>query len=212
MGRTSDANERLMDAALALMWEESYGSVTIDDICQRANVKKGSFYYFFKSKAELAVAALEKLWKDDWKPRLDACFSPSVDPLERLKNYFEGIHTGQVEIKARYGKVLGCPVCTVGSEVSTQEVDVSATIRDIMSRKQRYYQSAIRDAVAQGVIEPCDPVQESLALFALLEGLVSQARIMNDPEVLRKLPTMALSMLRVKTKGGSPAPEPAVLA
>lgn len=212
MGRTSDADQRLMDAALALMWEESYGSVTIDDICQRANVKKGSFYYFFKSKAELAVAALEKLWKDDWKPRLDACFSPSVDPLVRLKNYFEGIHASQVEIKARSGKVLGCPVCTVGSEVSTQEVDVSATIRDIMSRKQRYYQSAIRDAVAQGVIEPCDPVQESLALFALLEGLVSQARIMNDPEVLRKLPTMALSMLRVKTKGGSPAPEAAVLA
>jgi TetR/AcrR family transcriptional repressor of nem operon len=212
MGRTSDADQRLMDAALALMWEESYGSVTIDDICQRANVKKGSFYYFFKSKAELAVAAMEKLWKDDWKPRLDACFSPSVDPLVRLKNYFEGIYASQVDIKARYGKVLGCPVCTVGSEVSTQEVDVSAAIRDIMSRKQRYYQSAIRDAVAQGVIEPCDPVQESLALFALLEGLVSQSRIMNDPEVLRELPAMALSMLRVNTKGGSPAPETAVLA
>jgi TetR/AcrR family transcriptional repressor of nem operon len=201
-----------MDAALALMWEESYGSVTIDDICQRADVKKGSFYYFFKSKAELAVAALEKLWKEQWKPTLDACFSPSTDPLVRLRNYFDTIYAHQVDIKARYGKVLGCPVCTVGSEVSTQEVDVSAAIRDIVSRKQRYYQSAIRDALAQGVIEPCDPVEESLALFALLEGLVSQARIMNDPEVLRRLPSMALSMLRVKSKGGSPASEAAVLA
>jgi len=89
---------------------------------------------------------------------------------------------------------------------------VNATIRDILARKQRYYQSAIRDAAAQGVIEPCDPVQESLALFALLEGLISQARIMNDPEVLRKLPEMALSMLRVKSKGGSPAQEAPVLA
>jgi TetR/AcrR family transcriptional repressor of nem operon len=143
---------------------------------------------------------------------LDACFSPSVDPLERLKNYFETIHAKQVDAKARYGKVLGCAVYTVGSEVSTQEVDVSATIRDILSRKQLYYQSAIRDAVAQGAIEPCDPVEASLALFALLEGLVSQARIMNDPDVLRRLPTMALSMLRVKSKGGSPAPQSAVLA
>jgi TetR/AcrR family transcriptional repressor of nem operon len=201
-----------MDAALALMWEESYGSVTIDQICQRADVKKGSFYYFFKSKAELAVAALEKLWKEQWKPMLDSCFSPSVDPLVRLTNYFETIYSHQVDVKSRYGKVLGCPVCTVGSEVSTQEVDVSATIRDILSRKQRYYQSAIRDAVAQGAIEPCDPVAESLALFALLEGLVSQARIMNDPEVLRKLPAMALGMLRVKSKGGSPVPEAAVHA
>jgi TetR/AcrR family transcriptional repressor of nem operon len=42
MGRTSNADERLKDAALDLMWEGSYGSITIDDICQRAEVKKGS--------------------------------------------------------------------------------------------------------------------------------------------------------------------------
>ena len=212
MGRTSDADQRLMDAALALMWEESYGSVTIDDICTRADVKKGSFYYFYKSKAELAVAAIEKLWREQWKPMLDTCFSPSTEPLERLRNYFDTIHAKQVQAKAQYGKVLGCAIFTVGSEVSTQEVDVSATIRDILSRKQRYYQSAIRDAVAQGAIEPCDPVQQSLALFALLEGLISQARIMNDPEVLRQLPSMALGMLRVKSKSDSPVPEAAVHA
>jgi TetR/AcrR family transcriptional repressor of nem operon len=212
MGRTSDADERLKDAALALMWEESYGSVTIDQICQRADVKKGSFYYFFKSKAELAIAALEKLWNEEWKPNLDACFSSSVDPLTRLTNYFGKIYSYQVDIKARYGKVLGCPVCTVGSEISTQEGEVSATIRDILSRKQKYYQSAIRDAVAQGVIDPCDPVAESLALFALLEGLVSQSRIMNDPEVLRQLPAMALGILRVKPAAKLPVPEAAVPA
>jgi TetR/AcrR family transcriptional repressor of nem operon len=212
MGRTSDADRRLMDAALALMWEESYGSVTIDDICQRADVKKGSFYYFFKSKSELAVAALEDLWKEQWKPMLDACFSSSTDPLERLRNYFATIYAKQVETKARLGKVLGCPVCTVGSEVSTQEGGVCGKIREIVSRKQLYYQSAIRDAVAQGSIEPCDPVETSLALLALLEGLVTQARIMNDPEVLRRLPDMALGMLRVKAKGRMSAEEAAVTA
>ena len=39
MGRTSDANIRLMDAALDLIWGESYGAVTIDDICNKAVVK-----------------------------------------------------------------------------------------------------------------------------------------------------------------------------
>jgi TetR/AcrR family transcriptional repressor of nem operon len=186
------------------MWEESYGAVTIDDICQRANVKKGSFYYFFKSKAELAVAALEKLWQEEWKPALDRCFSPSVDPLVRLTTYFESFHERHLAIKTRYGKVLGCPVCSVGSEVSTQEVDVSAAIREILSRKRRYFESAIRDGVAQGVIQPCDPAQAALALASLLEGLVSQARIMNDPEILRQLPAMALGLLRMTPKSGSP--------
>ena len=59
MGRKSDAKERLLDAALDLIWERSYGVVTIDAICEKAGVKKGSFYYFFESKSALAVAALE---------------------------------------------------------------------------------------------------------------------------------------------------------
>lgn len=206
MGRVSNADQKLMDAALDLMWEESYGAVTIDQICQRAGVKTGSFYYFFESKADLAVAVFERLWEEEWKPRLDSSFSSSIDPLVRLSSYLGSIHGFALEAKAKHGKVLGCPVCSVGSEVSTQEHDVSAVIRDIMSRKRRYFESAIRDAVAQGVIEPCEPGQAALALFGLIEGLVSQARIMNDPDILQKLPVMAMGLLRVKAKQGAPAP------
>jgi TetR/AcrR family transcriptional repressor of nem operon len=199
MGRTSDAGQRLKTAALDLMWEESYGAVTIDDICQRADVKKGSFYYFFKSKAELAVAALEKLWADEWKPRLDAQFSPSVEPLDRITGYLEAMYARQAEHFKKYNKVLGCPVCTVGSEVSTQEIDVNAKVREIISRKWRYYESAIRDAIAAGLIEAGDPAKKAQTLGFLIEGAMSQARIMNNAEVLRNLPTSALEMLRAKT-------------
>lgn len=199
MGRTSDANERLMTAALDLIWEESYGAVTIDDICTRADVKKGSFYYFFKSKAELAVAALERLWNDEWKPIMDKQFSPAIDPVERLTGYLAGIYTRHAERFAKRGKVLGCPVCSVGSEISTQELDLSAKVREIVSRKRRYYESAIRDAIAQGSMEPGDPAQKAQNLAFLIEGAVSQARIMNNPEILSTLPSSALEMLRVRT-------------
>src|SRR3954468_10936205 len=112
MGRTSDADERLKAAALELIWEESYGAITIDDICKRADVKKGSFYYFFKSKAELSVAALERMWETDWKPKLDKQFASSIDPLQRLTGCLDGFYQIQAEMKARTGKVLGCPACS----------------------------------------------------------------------------------------------------
>jgi TetR/AcrR family transcriptional repressor of nem operon len=51
--------ERLTEAAMDLIWENSYGATSVDAICERAGAKKGSFYYFFKSKSELAAAALE---------------------------------------------------------------------------------------------------------------------------------------------------------
>ena len=205
MGRTSDANERLMDAALDLIWEESYGSVTIDDICRRADVKKGSFYYFFKSKSELAVAALERLWEQTWKARLDTAFSSSTDPLTRLTAYLTSVYEKQVEVKKKHGKVLGCPVVSMGSETCTCDNEINLKIRELLSRKRRYYESAIRDAVAEGQIPPCDPAAKAMAFAALIEGSICQARIMNDPEVTRTLPAVALGLLGAKPSLATPA-------
>ena len=203
MGRTSDARERLMDAVLSLMWEESYGAVTIDDICRRAAVKKGSFYYFFESKSDLSIAALERLWAEQWKPRLDAQFSTSIRPLGRIVGYLEGLYEKQAESKRKLGKVLGCPVCSLGSEVSTQDEKLSAKVREICGRKRLYLESAIRDAVADGSIEPCDPIEKAASLAGLIEGVVGQGRIMNDPEIIRSLSLMALDFLRPRS--GVPA-------
>lgn len=196
MGRTSDAKDRLMQAALSLLWEENYGGVTVDDICKRADVKKGSFYYFFPGKAELAAAAIEQVWEAEWKPSLDACFSPSVEPLDRLRNHLRAVVERQTATFARIGKVLGCPLASVGCEISTSEADVCGAVRGVFSRKRRYYESAIRDAVAEGVVAPCDPAQKALALHGLIDGLVSQARIMNDLSVLATLPELGMDLLR----------------
>ncbi len=199
MGRTSDAHERLMKAALDLMWEEGYSAVTIDEICVRADVRKGSFYYFFKSKADLAVAALEKLWVDEWKPRLDREFSASVPPLDRIRNYLAGIHTRQAENIKKHGRVLGCPVGSVGSEVSTQEADVNAKIRDIVGLKRRYFESAIRDAMADGSIEKGDSAQRARSLEFLVQGALADARIANNADPLRDLPAVAMEILKTKS-------------
>lgn len=201
MGRTSDANERLMDAAIDLIWEQSYGAVTIDDICKRADVKKGSFYYFFKSKSDLAVAALERLWLEQSKPKMDGLFSPSVEPLTRIRNYLESMYDFQADIKRKHGKVLGCPVMSVGSETCTcdEESAVGNKIRELFARKRRYYESAIRDALAEGSIEPGGVDEKATAISGLIEGICTQARILNDPEVLRQLPDLAMKILGAKS-------------
>jgi TetR/AcrR family transcriptional repressor of nem operon len=84
MGRTSDSRQRLMDAAYELIWSYSYGSVTIEAICDHARVKKGSFYYFFDSKSDLAVAALNAWWEER-KKVAGEMFRPENPPLERLQ-------------------------------------------------------------------------------------------------------------------------------
>ena len=86
MGRVSDAKEKLMEAVSELIWTGSYASTTIDQICERAQVKKGSFYYFFKSKSDLAIAALDEGYKGK-RAEMDAIFSPTVPPLEKKERF-----------------------------------------------------------------------------------------------------------------------------
>lgn len=195
MGRTSDARERLLNAALDLIWERSYGVVTIDAICEKAGVKKGSFYYFFESKSELSVEALNANWEKCGKLKWDATFSASIPPLERILGYARLMYDGQVELKKQHGQVLGCPCFSIGTEISTQNESLRIKTQEILQIQIRYIESAIRDAQADGTLPPGDPVMKAKCLFALFEGCMGQARIQNDLEFLRNLPSVTLEFL-----------------
>ena len=145
MGRTSNARGRLIDAISELIWVGSYGTTSVDDICQKAGVKKGSFYYFFESKADLAIAAIDGEWQRR-RVELDAIFSPVVPPLVRFEKLAEYIHREQKEASERFGCVLGCPLFALGAEVSTHEAKLQKKIEEVLDYKRKYFESAIRDA------------------------------------------------------------------
>jgi len=186
MGRVSDAKERLMGAITELIWIGSYGSTTIDQICEKAGVKKGSFYYFFDSKASLAEAAIRVEW-DNYRPKLDSVFSPTIAPLERLRRYAEMGYREQLELKEKHGYVLGCPLCSLGAEVSTQEATLRYLIEEIMNQSRLYLETAIRDAHAVGQAKAPDAAAMARIVYPYIEGLMTQARIQNNLEIMKEL-------------------------
>jgi len=189
--------DRLMDAAMDLMWQNSYSAASVDAICERAGAKKGSFYYFFKSKSELAAAALEADWSKK-RSEMDSIFSPTVPPLERFDRYFDFVCERLTEVQKKCGSILGCPFMSVGSEVSTQDQIVREAIDRIMDRKLQFFVSAVRDAAAEGLIVARDPEAKAKALFACYQGTVAQARIQNDLDLLRQFKQTARDVLGEK--------------
>jgi TetR/AcrR family transcriptional repressor of nem operon len=197
MGRSSDARERLVEATIELVWQNSYGGVSVDAICERAAVKKGSFYHFFRSKDDLVLAALDAHWESR-RPILDRLFSPSVPPLQRLNDYFAYVYKRQLELKAKSGVYLGCFFSAVGVECTKQNPEIAAKVKAILANYTRYYESALRDAAAQGEIRIDDLPSKARSLFAFMEGVLSQARIQNDAELIRNLRTSAFAFLGIE--------------
>lgn len=200
MGRVSDNRNKLMDAVLELIWTCSYGSTTIDQICDKAGVRKGSFYYYFDSKSDVALAAIDVQWQTV-RAECDSIFSPTVEPLDRLKNYFDFGYRFQREKKEKYGCVLGCPLFALGAEVCTQEHGLQKKIQEILGYKLKYLETAIRDAHAAGLIDAPDPATKARVIHAYYEGLLTQARIQNDVEVLHEASAGAFAILGLKVSG-----------
>jgi TetR/AcrR family transcriptional regulator, transcriptional repressor for nem operon len=94
--------------------------------------------------------------------------------------------------------VLRCLQFSVGAEVSTQEDRVQKKSQEILDYKEKYFESAILDAHAAGLILAPDAAAKARVLFAYYEGLLTQARIQNDLAVLREMEEGTMSLLGVK--------------
>lgn len=197
MKQESETKRKLFETALELIWESSYGSVSVDDICTKAGVNKGSFYYAFKSKSDLAVAAFERHWETK-TPILDKIFSSQVPPLERLTNYCQGMVADQNEKYRTFGKMLGCPFCALGSELSTQDENIRKKVEQTSGRLMRYFESLVRDLAAEGLIESKDHTELAKELVSYINGVILQAKIENNPKGLDRLEQGALRLLNVK--------------
>lgn len=189
--------QRLLDTAMEMIWESSYGSVSVDDICTKAGVKKGSFYHAFKSKSDLAVAAFERHWEVK-RPLLDSIFSKQVPALERLEKYCRLIIDDQLKKFRSFGKMLGCPFCSVGCELSTQDENIRQKLEVLGDRSERYVESAIRDLAAEGLIESKDHTELAQEIYSYMTGAMMQAKIENSPKHVERMWHGVMRLLNVK--------------
>jgi TetR/AcrR family transcriptional repressor of nem operon len=83
------AKTRLLDAALKVIRTKGYVATTLDDLCAEAGVTKGSFFHHFKSKEDLALAAVEH-----WNTMTGGLFAQApytqiADPRDRVLAYID---------------------------------------------------------------------------------------------------------------------------
>jgi TetR/AcrR family transcriptional repressor of nem operon len=197
MGRTSDAKKKLLSVAFDLIHENSYGAVGIEQICQRAKVNKGSFYYFFKTKTDLVVAAYEEHWRLK-EPDYERIFSAQNPPLKRLELWCDYIRSVQKQRHKKYGQVCGCPYTSVGGELATQDKKIRLKTRDLIDRHVKYLAGAMNDAIKSGVAEPADPEIKAQLVHAFVVGLLLRAKIYNDLKILRHLNAAIFSLIGAK--------------
>lgn len=77
--------QRIFEAALALFHQKGFDSTTIDDISERADVAKGTFFNYFPRKESVV-----EFLADEWMRRAEAAATqPGRPALERIRELYQ---------------------------------------------------------------------------------------------------------------------------
>ena len=176
--KTVDTRTRLLEAAHTLIWQNSYSSVSVDDICRRANVNKGSFYHFFPSKNSLAIAALEDHW-NTMLPDLLKIMTASVKPNVKIKQLAQYIYLQQKEKFDQIGHVCGCPYAALGSEMSMQDESLRKAVETKLDNAIGYLEKILEEAAAAGMIDERNIKEKAREMDMFIIGIMTTSRVRN---------------------------------
>ncbi|WP_232697417.1 TetR/AcrR family transcriptional regulator [Brevibacillus daliensis] len=200
MGRRSDARERLLETATQLIPERGYNGVGVQELCNVAGIKPGSFYYLFPSKQQLVLTVLEKTWENTMIFIIEPIQNSELNPLQKIHEFF--MRTYHLHsYRSNEGKpVLGCTFALLGGELATQDPVINDKVIEIFSFLTNYFEEWIMEANNQGLltISKEQVPDTAKALLCYTEGTSLMARIHNQPVIFATMADGALRLVGAK--------------
>ncbi len=138
--------DTLLDKGIELLWSKGYNATSVNDIVKVAGIPKGSFYFYFESKEDFAVKAIEKYFDDHFTPAKEILLNKNLSPKQRLLDFHEYRYN---TLKNDLDCKMGCMACNLGNEMAehselirtsilNKEQGVLALITDVIQEAQDY--------------------------------------------------------------------------
>lgn len=194
----ADTRERLITTAARLWHVRSYADVGVSEICEAADVRKGSFYHFFPSKQELAVAVIDRHWEEAYV----AVVAPALragSPMEQIRELTVGIAADVERLTDDLGVVPGCPFGNLAVELSTIDGAVRERLERLFHDQREMLRELLERAIEAGELPAAtDTAAAAGAMHAYIEGVLLVSKNANDASIARQLLPLAL---RLATEG-----------
>ncbi|WP_034648032.1 TetR/AcrR family transcriptional regulator [Cellulomonas sp. HZM] len=191
-----DTRQLLVDTMSDLLWERGYADTSPREVRERAGVGQGSQYHHFRSKHDLALAALEQ----NIAALLPASseLSGPGSPLGRVEAY----------LMAPRDALRGCKVGRMTQDPQVREDPLLlAPVARAFTQAHERWALALGEAVRVGEL-PADLDPDALAhtLMAVLQGGYVLAMAQQDPAPFEAARAGALALLRAAALRPSPVP------
>ncbi|MEM1136760.1 MAG: TetR/AcrR family transcriptional regulator [Bacteroidota bacterium] len=119
--------DMILAKGMDILWSKGYNGTSVNDIVKAADIPKGSFYFYFDSKEDFAIKALQRYFEVMYKPALEILADKGDTPKRRLLNFYEY----RVKVmKEQLNCTMGCLACNLSNEVA----EANENIRNAVSK------------------------------------------------------------------------------
>lgn len=196
-GRAS-TRELLVRCGTEIFTERGFQATGIDEIRQRVNVPKGSFYHFFPSKRDFGLAVIDN-YERYFERKLARSFdNAELTPLARVEAFAHDAMRGMEKFRFQ----RGCLVGNLGQELGGLDDGFRERLESVLQAWQRRTAACLREAVTAGEL-PAATDCDALAEYFWIgwEGAVLRAKLTRNRSPLEKFLAVFLATAR-----GGPAP------
>jgi len=174
-----DTKVALLEAGMDIMLEKGYTNCGIQEVLSSLGVPKGSFYHFFDSKENFAVAIIQHYDQIYSAALLRTLRNPQQTPLQRLRTYCE---TGKEMFLSKECR-KGCLIGNLSQEMSDQ----SETLRKVLSTVMLKWRDVFAQCIEEGqnigeITKVCSADQLAELLNAGWGGAVMRAKTVKTVE------------------------------
>ncbi|WP_136661214.1 TetR/AcrR family transcriptional regulator [Nitratireductor sp. XY-223] len=189
-----DTRQHIISTSRDVILGRGFSAVGLSQLLNVAEVPKGSFYHYFKSKESFGEALLEDYF-DNYLNRLDELLKPDGRPAADRIMAFWGLWTDPKSV-GEFG--ARCLVVKLGAEVSDLSEPMRAVLRDgterIVARLSQCLMEGMRDGSLPNDMKP---VQAALALYDLWLGATLMTKLRHDTHAFKNALLITRQLLRL---------------
>jgi len=172
----------IVQVGLDLVLSQGFNATGVEAILKQAKVPKGSFYNFFSSKEDFALAIIDKFVADRIETFMPIFSDETLPPLERVKKSFEVlIERFEIDDCSQ-----GCLIGNLGQEMA----DHFESVRQRLEKSLQMWTGGISTLLLQAQQAkaiPADLDAEMLAenLISSFQGALLRAKVKKSSQPLK---------------------------
>ena len=185
MKKGEESRQRLIECAAELFWKNGYSATGINEILKQTGLPKGSFYFYFKNKDDLASAVTEYYQKilleqfqsssqgNDWESFIEEIF-----------DYLSVRTSGQT--------FAGCPYAVMGMETALSKPAVASVFMEKLKKFEQIFQKVL---LYSGLPQDHAAIL-SRRMLSIYQGYLLLGRINGDLSYLKNAEKNMIEMYR----------------